>query len=350
MRSTGSTSSRRSRPTRRRPPTLAQSFPIGRMSSPGYFKDLQNRLKKFVESGQLGPFKNGYWGSPAYKLPPEANLMAVAHYLEALDFQKDIVKIHTIFGGKNPHPELAGRRRAVRDQCGRHRRGRRDQHGAPQLRRQHHRPLDRIHRKGLSARPARRSPRSTRTGSTAAASRARACMAYGDIPEHANDYSVEKSAAAARRDHQRQSRRGAPGRSRDPEQIQEFVTHSWYKYPDETKGLHPWDGVTEPNYALGPERQGHAHATSRNSTRAAKYSWIKAPRWRAMRWRSDRSRAGCIGYAQGNARVQGSGRPAPEEARRARDRAVLDARPHRGARPGMPVWRGTSCAASSRTS
>jgi hypothetical protein len=50
------------------------------------------------------PLPNGYWGNKAYKLPPEANLMAVAHYLEALDFQKEIVKIHTIFGGKNPHP------------------------------------------------------------------------------------------------------------------------------------------------------------------------------------------------------------------------------------------------------
>jgi hydrogenase large subunit len=83
---------------------LAQSISPWPMSSPGYFRDLQNRLKKFVESGQLGPFRNGYWGHPAYKLPPEANLMAVAHYLEALDFQKEIVKIQTIFGGKNPHP------------------------------------------------------------------------------------------------------------------------------------------------------------------------------------------------------------------------------------------------------
>jgi hydrogenase large subunit len=83
---------------------LAQSISPWAKSSPGYFRDLQNRLKRFVESGQLGPFKNGYWGHPAYKLPPEANLMATAHYLEALDFQKEIVKIHTIFGGKNPHP------------------------------------------------------------------------------------------------------------------------------------------------------------------------------------------------------------------------------------------------------
>ena len=83
---------------------LAQSISPWPKSSPGYFRDLQSRLKTFVESGQLGPFKNGYWGHPAYKLPAEANLMAVAHYLEALDFQKDIVKIQTVFGGKNPHP------------------------------------------------------------------------------------------------------------------------------------------------------------------------------------------------------------------------------------------------------
>ena len=73
-------------------------------SSPGYFRDVQNRLKKFVESGQLGPFRNGYWTNPAYLLPPEADLMAVTHYLEALDFQKEIMKTRTIFGGKDTHP------------------------------------------------------------------------------------------------------------------------------------------------------------------------------------------------------------------------------------------------------
>ncbi|MGO9474528.1 MAG: nickel-dependent hydrogenase large subunit, partial [Rhodomicrobium sp.] len=73
-------------------------------SSPGYFRDVQNRLKRFVESGQLGPFKNGYWTNPAYLLPPEANLMAVTHYLEALDFQTHIMRIRTVFGGKDPHP------------------------------------------------------------------------------------------------------------------------------------------------------------------------------------------------------------------------------------------------------
>jgi hydrogenase large subunit len=75
-------------------------------SSPGYFSDMQKRLKTFVEGGQLGIFSNGYWGHPAYKLPPEANLMAVAHYLEALAWQREAAKLHAIFGGKNPHPNF----------------------------------------------------------------------------------------------------------------------------------------------------------------------------------------------------------------------------------------------------
>ena len=83
---------------------LAQKLSKYPKSSPNYFAEVQKRLTKFVESGQLGIFANGYWGHPAYKLPPEANLMAVAHYLEALEWQKEIVRIHTIFGGKNPHP------------------------------------------------------------------------------------------------------------------------------------------------------------------------------------------------------------------------------------------------------
>ena len=61
------------------------------------------RVKAFVERGQLGIFANAYWGHPAYRLPPEANLLAVAHYLEALDWQRRFIKIHAILGGKNPH-------------------------------------------------------------------------------------------------------------------------------------------------------------------------------------------------------------------------------------------------------
>jgi [NiFe] hydrogenase large subunit/hydrogenase large subunit len=75
-------------------------------NSETYFAELQGRLKTFVSGGQLGIFTNGYWGHPAYKLPPAVNLLAVAHYLEALDWQRDVIRLHTIFGGKNPHPNF----------------------------------------------------------------------------------------------------------------------------------------------------------------------------------------------------------------------------------------------------
>jgi [NiFe] hydrogenase large subunit/hydrogenase large subunit len=75
-------------------------------NSETYFKEVQDRVKTFAAGGQLGIFTNGYWGHPAYKLPPEVNLLAVAHYLEALDWQKDVIRLHAIFGGKNPHPNF----------------------------------------------------------------------------------------------------------------------------------------------------------------------------------------------------------------------------------------------------
>ncbi len=67
------------------------------------FKAVKARLQKLVDSGQLGIFANGYWGHPAYKLPPEVNLLAVSHYLEALRQQARTARLHAIFGGKNPH-------------------------------------------------------------------------------------------------------------------------------------------------------------------------------------------------------------------------------------------------------
>ncbi len=82
-----------------------------------YFKNVQQRVKTFVDSGQLGPFSNAYWGHSAYKLPPEANLMATAHYLEAIRLQARAARMHAIFGGKNPHPQslVVGGVTCVRD-------------------------------------------------------------------------------------------------------------------------------------------------------------------------------------------------------------------------------------------
>ena len=82
----------------------AKISPTHELNGAGYFADIQRQLKASVAGGQLSIFKNGYWGHPAMKLPPAVNLLATAHYLEALDFQREIVKIHTILGGKNPHP------------------------------------------------------------------------------------------------------------------------------------------------------------------------------------------------------------------------------------------------------
>ncbi|MCK9373741.1 MAG: nickel-dependent hydrogenase large subunit [Sulfuricurvum sp.] len=69
------------------------------------YKGVQERLTKFVKQGRLGPFAKGYWGNKHYKLTPEQNLVAVSHYLEALDLQRDAAKMQAIFGGKNPHPQ-----------------------------------------------------------------------------------------------------------------------------------------------------------------------------------------------------------------------------------------------------
>jgi Ni,Fe-hydrogenase I large subunit len=85
---------------------IAQSLSPWPNNGESQFAAVKNRLRGFVSGGQLGIFTNGYWGHPAYRLPPEVNLIAVSHYLEALDWQRDVIRLHTIFGGKNPHPNF----------------------------------------------------------------------------------------------------------------------------------------------------------------------------------------------------------------------------------------------------
>jgi hydrogenase large subunit len=84
---------------------IAQSISDWPKSSATYFKGVQDRVKVLVASGQLSLFSSGDWGHPAYKLPPEVNLLAVAHYIEALDVQREFIRIHAVLGGKNPHPQ-----------------------------------------------------------------------------------------------------------------------------------------------------------------------------------------------------------------------------------------------------
>jgi hydrogenase large subunit len=257
---------------------LQQSISDWHKSSPGYFRDVQNKLKRFVESGQLGPFANAYWGSPAYKLPPEANLMAVTHYLEALDFQKEIVKIHTIFGGRNPHPNwLVGGMPCsinvnetgavgavnmtwlnqvsdiINDSIAFV-----DQVYIPDLKAIASFYKDWTYGGGLSSKNV---------------------MAYGEFPALANNYTNDSwmlpNGAILNGD----LSTVYDVDPRDPEQIQEFVAHSWYEYDDPDAGLHPWDGVTEPKFELGPNAKG-SKTNIQALDEGAKYSWLKAPRWR----------------------------------------------------------------------
>ncbi|MCF7965645.1 MAG: nickel-dependent hydrogenase large subunit [Methylobacter tundripaludum] len=281
---------------------LQQSIsPHNPKSSPGYFRDTQNRLLKFVESGQLGPFKNGYWTNPAYLLPPEADLMAVTHYLEALDFQKDIMKIRTVFGGKDPHPNwlVGGVPCALNiDGVG--------ANGAINMERLNLVSsiidrtiafIDQVYIPDLLAIAGFYKGWMYGGGISG-----QSLLSYGDIPDKANDYSASNLLMP----------RGAIINGdltkvhevdlTDPEQIKEFIPHSWYKYPDESLGLHPWDGVTEPNYKLGPNTKGD-RTHIKELDEAAKYSWIKAPRWRGHAMEVGPLARYVIGYAQGNKEI-----------------------------------------------
>jgi len=277
---------------------LAQSISPWPKSSPGYFRDLQTRLRKFVESGQLGLFRNGYWGHPAYKLPPEANLMAVAHYLEALDFQKEIVKIHTVFGGKNPHPNwLVGGVPCpinVADTGA---------VGAINIERlnlvkriidESRQFIDQVYLPDLMA-IASFYTDWTYGGGLSGTN----VLSYGDFPDYANDYSAGSLMMP----------RGAIINGnldeihevdlRNSEEIQEFVSHSWYNYPNGAAGLHPWDGVTEPNFELGPNTKG-TKTNIESIDEGARYSWIKSPRWNGHAMEVGPLARYIIGYAGNN--------------------------------------------------
>ncbi|MDD5367005.1 MAG: nickel-dependent hydrogenase large subunit [Gallionellaceae bacterium] len=277
---------------------LAQSISNWPLSSPGYFRDLQNRLKKFVESGQLGPFMNGYWGNPAYKLPPEANLMAVAHYLEALDFQKEIVKVHTIFGGKNPHPNwLVGGVPCAINLDGTGAVGAINMERLNLVKSIIDRSIEFVEQVYIPDLIA--IAKFYKGWLYGGGLSSKSVLSYGDIPDKANDYSAANLMLP----------RGAIINGdlskvhdvdlRDPDQIKEFVSHSWYKYPDESQGLHPWDGITEPNFVLGPNTKG-TKTNIQELDESGKYSWIKSPRWRGNAMEVGPLSRYIIGYAQKN--------------------------------------------------
>jgi hydrogenase large subunit len=250
---------------------LAQSLSGWPKSSPGYFADTQKRLKTFVESGQLGIFANGYWGHPAYKLPPEANLMAVAHYLEALAWQRDAARLHAIFGGKNPHPNFVVGGVAS--------------------------PIDLDSDSAINAK--KLAEVQTVISSMLSfvdqvyvpdtlaiagfykdwGSRGEGLgnfLCYGDLPQgSALDTAtfLFPRGAILNRDlttiHEVDLH--------DDTQIQELVAHSWYDYSvGKDKGLHPYAGETKLDYdGRGGVKPPYTQLDVEDG-----YSWLKAPRWK----------------------------------------------------------------------
>jgi hydrogenase large subunit len=270
-------------------------------SSPGYFRDVQNRLKKFVESGQLGPFKNGYWSNPAYILPPEADLMAVTHYLEALDFQKDIMRIRTIFGGKDPHPNwiVGGVPCAINlDGVG----------SVGALNMTHMNQISGIINDTIEFINNVYIPDIVAIGGLykgwlyGGGLSGKSVLAYGDIPDHANDYSAKNLMMPHGAIINGNLKEVFPVDLRNPDEIQEFVPHSWYSYADEKKGLHPWDGETTPKYELGPNAKG-TRTNIEQIDEGGKYSWIKAPRWKGNAMEVGPLARYVVGYASGHTEI-----------------------------------------------
>jgi len=269
---------------------LAQSISSWPKSSAVYFKTVQDRLKRFVESGQLGLFANGYWGHPAYKLPPAANLMAVAHYLEALDWQREVIKIHAILGSKNPHPQtyLVGGMAIPLDPNSA------SALNADKLALQHQLLVtaktfvDQVYVPDvLAIAPFYKEWAGLGAG-------VGNYLAYGDFP---TDTSGDPTRLWLPRG-VILNRDLSKVHPMDQRQITEQVTHSWYEYSDgDGRARHPWDGETNPKYT-GPKPPYEFLETDR------KYTWLKAPRYNGLPMEVGPLARMLVAYASGHQRVK----------------------------------------------
>lgn len=266
---------------------LAQSISPWPKSSPGYFRDLQIRIKKFVESGQLGIFANGYWGHPAYKLPAEVNLIGLAHYLEALDWQKEIVKVHAIFGGKNPHPNyLVGGMAcsiSIDDVSGI------NAERLSLVKKQLDMAkvfVEQVYIPDLMAIASFYKDWGAIGGGLGN------FMAYGDLGTNGyRDPSSYKfpGGVILNKDLSKVHEVDL----RNDEEVQEFIDHSWYEYSQGNNvGLHPWKGESKINYT-GP-KPPFEHLNTNE-----KYSYLKTPRWKGNPVEVGPLARVLIGYARG---------------------------------------------------
>ncbi len=270
---------------------LAESISTWPNSSENYFRGVQERIKKFVNSGQQGIFANAYWGHPAYSLPPEANLMAVAHYLEALDWQREIIKAHAILGAKNPHLQtylVGGMSIPV------------DPNSEAAIN------ADKIAQLlGLFAKAKDFVDRVYLPDVLAIApfyldwaglgEGLGNFMSYGDIPL-IDDFDPNNPEHLFFPRGVILNRDLSKVHPLDPEKIHEYVTHSWYSYEDDSKGLHPSVGETNPNYT-GPNPPYEFLDTDK------KYTWLKAPRYDDNSMEVGPLARMLIGYASGHKRT-----------------------------------------------
>ncbi|HEB82850.1 MAG TPA: nickel-dependent hydrogenase large subunit [Gammaproteobacteria bacterium] len=247
---------------------LAQSLSSYPKSSPGYFADMKKKLKDFVEAGQLGIFAKAYWGHPAYKLPPEANLMAVSHYLEALAWQRDVARLHTIFGGKNPHPNfVVGGVPCAIDLNSDSAINSKKLAQVQDIIKQMQTFVEQVYLPDTLAIASFYKDwggRGEGLGNF---------LTYGDFPSNGMEdvagYMIPPGAILGR-----DLSTIHPVDMNDPGEIQEYVSHSWYRYEGgKDTGLHPYDGETTFDYT-GP-KPPYEHLDIDQS-----YSWLKSPRWK----------------------------------------------------------------------
>ena len=264
---------------------LAQSISDWPKSSTDYFKGIQDRIAAFVGSGQLGPFANAYWGHSAYKLPPEANLMAVAHYLEALDWQRDYIRVHATLGSKNPHLQtflVGGMATPI------------DPNSQAAIN------ADKIaFMKGLFVKAKQFVEQVYLPDVLAVApfyldwagigGGVGNYLSYGDFAD-ANGENWMPAGVILDKDL-------SAVYPVDQQKITEYVSSSWYDYPDDGAGLHPWDGQTNPHYT-GPKPPYDFLDTD------AKYTWLKAPRLDDKPMEVGPLARLLVGYASGREDIQ----------------------------------------------
>ena len=254
--------------------SLQQSLSAWPNASAGYFANVQKKVKAIVDSGQLSIFANSYWGHPAYILPPEVNLLAVAHYLEALDWQKDATKIHTILGGKNPHPNfvVGGMPISI------------DLNGELTLNTERLSIIAESIEKMITFVEQVYLPDLLAVGgmylkddgyfSTHAllGEGLKNFLTWGEFPGDdpldTKGYMIPRAVIL-----NRDLANIQEPDPRDMQKMKEFIAHSWYRYGEgENAGMHPWNGETNLNYT-GPQPPYDLLNVE------GKYSWLKAPRW-----------------------------------------------------------------------